>query len=179
MYEVAHKVLGGTMVEYFRDGHVRSRTGNRGAGEPLGGTFRCADGWIVIAPIDEPGRNAAIGTPAAGTQPAAALEAWLAARDCQEAVRVLSDGGIACSKVMSAKDMAEDPYYQARGVDIQWEDPELGPVRGVGIVPRFSATPGKIWRGAATVGKDNQMVYQKLLGLSDEEIETLTGDGII
>ncbi len=180
MYEVAHKVLGGTMVEYFRDGHVRSRTGNRGAGEPFGGTFRCADGWIVIAPIDESGRiDAAIGAPAAGTQPAAALESWLAARDCQEAVRVLSEAGIACSKVMSAKDMAEDPYYQARGVDIEWKDPELGQVRGVGIVPRFSATPGKIWRGAATVGKDNEMVYQKLLGLSDDEIHTLTTENII
>jgi crotonobetainyl-CoA:carnitine CoA-transferase CaiB-like acyl-CoA transferase len=173
-------VLGGTMVEYFRDGQVRSRTGNRGAGEPFGGTFRCADGWIVIAPIDDPSRvDAAIGTPAAGTHPAAALEAWLAVRDCREALRILSEAGIACSKVMSAKDMAEDPHYQARGVDIEWEDPELGKVRGAGIVPRFSVTPGKIWRGAATVGKDNEMVYQKLLGLSDDEIRTLTSEGII
>jgi L-carnitine CoA-transferase len=180
MYEVAHKVLGGTMVEYFRDGHVRSRTGNPEAGKLLEGTFRCGDGWIVIAPTDDSGRiEAVIGKPPAGTLPAAALEAWLAARDCQEALRVLSAGGIACSKVMSAKDMAEDPYYQGRGVDIAWEDAETGTVRGVGIVPRFSATPGKIWRGAAGVGRDNDMVYQKLLGLSPEHLETLTRDGII
>ncbi len=69
---------------------------------------------------------------------------------------------------MSAKDMAEDPHYKARGVHIDWDDAELGKVRGVGIVPKFSATPGKIWRGAATVGRDNEMVYHKLLGLSDE-----------
>ena len=113
----------------------------------MGGTFRCADGWIVIAPIDDPGRiDAVIGKTAVGTQPAAAMEAWFAERDCQEAIRVLASAGIACSKVMSAKDMAEDPYYRARGVDIQWEDPALGPVRGVGIVPRFLVTPGKIWR---------------------------------
>ena len=37
----------------------------------------------------------------------------------------------------------------------------------------------KIWRGAATVGKDNELVYQTLLGLSDEEIRTLTSEGII
>jgi L-carnitine CoA-transferase len=40
MYEVAHKVLGGTMVEYFRDGHIRSRTGNRAPDEAFSGTFR-------------------------------------------------------------------------------------------------------------------------------------------
>lgn len=176
MYEVAHKVLGGTMVEYFRDGHVRSRSGDRAAGEPFGGTFRCADGWIVIAPTEERGRiDAAIGAQA----DVPALEAWLAARESSEAIRVLSEAGVGCSKVMTAKDMAEDPYYQARGVDIEWEDPELGQVRGVGIVPRFSATPGKIWRGAAGVGHDNEMVYKKLLGLSDEQLQTLSREGII
>ncbi len=39
MYEVAHKVLGGTMVEYFRDGHVRSRDGNRAAAGAIRGNL--------------------------------------------------------------------------------------------------------------------------------------------
>jgi crotonobetainyl-CoA:carnitine CoA-transferase CaiB-like acyl-CoA transferase len=181
MYEVAHKILGGTMVEYFRDGRVRSRTGNRAADEPFGGTFRCADGWIVIAPTEDTSRiETAIGAPrTADATTAAALEAWLATHECHDAIRVLSGAGIVCSKVMSANDMAEDPHYKARSVHFQWDDPELGSPRGVGIVPKFSATPGKIWRGAAGVGRDNEMVYRKLLGLSDDQLAALTRDGII
>ncbi len=188
MYEVAHKVLGGTMVEYFRNGHIRSREDNRAAAGPFSGTYKCADGWIVIAAIRDAGRiDAVIGARPpvsaapddadAGTR--AALEEWLAARSCQNALKALTGAGIACSKVMSAKDMAEDPHYKARGVHIDWDDAELGKARGVGIVPKFSATPGKIWRGAATVGRDNALVYRELLGLGDEQLEKLSADGII
>jgi L-carnitine CoA-transferase len=189
MYEVAHKVLGGTMVEYFRDGHVRSRQDNLASGERFSGTFRCEDGWIVVAALEDRGRiDAAIGAPppiageaqgAVDSKRRAALEAWLASRPCQEALRALGAAGIACSKVMSASDMAGDPYYQARGVDIQWDDAELGTVRGVGIIPKFSATPGKIWRGAAGIGRDNQLVYRELLGLTDKQLESLANEGTI
>jgi L-carnitine CoA-transferase len=180
MYEVAHKVLGGSMVEYFRNGHVRPRTGNRALGEPFSGTFRCADGWIVIAPIEDTTRlEAAIGGAKAATEIGAALQEWLAPRQCDEAVRVLTGAGIGCSKVMAANDMAADPHYQARGIHIQWQDEELGEVRGVGIVPKFSATPGKIWRGAVGVGRDNQLVYQKLMGLSEQELAAMAAEGTI
>ena len=178
MYEVAHKVLGGTMVEYFRHGHVRSRVGNRSPDEPFSGTFRCADGWIVVAPIEDTGRiEAAIGSASADIT--AALQSWLAPRPRDEAVRVLSGAGIPCSKVMAANDMAADPHYQARGVHIQWNDEQLGPVQGVGIVPKFSATPGKIWRGAVGVGRDNELVYRELVKLSEQDLAALASEGTI
>jgi L-carnitine CoA-transferase len=180
MYEVAHKVLGGTMVEYFRDGHVRSRTGNRAPGEPFSGTFRCADGWIVIAPVEDTSRvEAVIGATKGTDDLGRALEAWTAHRPCDKAVPILTGAGIACTKVMAANEMAADPHYQARDMHIEWDDQELGRVRGVGIVPKFSSTPGKIWRGAVGVGRDNELVYGKLLGLSGEEIAALASDGII
>jgi L-carnitine CoA-transferase len=179
MYEVAHKVLGGTMVEYFRHGHVRSRVGNRAPGEPFSGTFRCADGWLVIAPVEDTRRvEAAIGGDASADI-SAALEAWLAARPCDEAMRVLTAEGIPCSKVMAANDAAADPHYQARGVHIQWDDQELGQVRGVGIVPKFSSTPGKIWRGAVGIGRDNELVYRQLLGMNEQDLAALAGEGTI
>ena len=182
MYEVAHKVLGGTMVEYFRNGHIRSRTGNRAPGEPFSGTFRCADGWIVIAPVEDTSRIEAVVTSAQEAVSAdisGALQTWLAARRCDEAVRVLTNSGISCSKVMTADDTAADPHYKARGVHVQWEDEQLGKVRGVGVVPKFSSTPGKIWRGAVGVGRDNELVYRDLLGLSEEELVALAAEGTI
>jgi L-carnitine CoA-transferase len=182
MYEVAHKVLGGTMVEYFQAGKIRSRTGNRAPDEPFGGTFRCSDGWIVIAPIDDTTRiEAAIAGTRGGRvgEVNSGLESWLAARTGQEAVDILSRAGIACSKVMAANEIAEHPHYRARGVHMEWEDPALGRVKGVGIVPKFSLTPGKIWRGAAGVGRDNELVYRELLGLNAEELQALAREGTI
>ncbi len=182
MYEVAHKVLGGTMVEFFHNGHVRSRAGNRAPGETLSGTFRCADGWIVIAPVaDFKHIETALGVPrnAACAEETSALQSWLADRSCSEALRALSAAGIACSRVMAANDMAADPHYQSRNMHIDWEDQQMGAVRGVGIVPKFSSTPGKIWRGAAGVGRDNELVYRELLGLGERELQSLADDGII
>ncbi len=178
MYEVAHKVLGGTMVEYFRGGHVRSRSGNRAPDEPFAGTFSCADGWVVVAPMEDTGRiKTAIGEQRGDL--ARALADFTASRTCAETIRTLSEAGVACSKVMHADDMASDPRYQARGLHIEWEDQELGRVRGVGIVPKFSSTPGKIWRGAAGVGRDNDLVYRRLLDLTESDLEALARAGTI
>jgi len=52
-------------------------------------------------------------------------------------------------------------------------------VKGTGVVPKFSETPGKIWRGSVPVGHDNEMVFQQLLGLSSADLAKLTEDEII
>ena len=65
-----------------------------------------------------------------------------------------------------------------REVHAEWEDLQLGrKVKGIGIVPKFSATPGKIWRGSAPLGYDNDSVYRHFLGM--EELEQLRVRGII
>jgi crotonobetainyl-CoA:carnitine CoA-transferase CaiB-like acyl-CoA transferase len=80
---------------------------------------------------------------------------------------------------MAADDMAANPHYQSRNMHIDWEDQQMGAVRGVGIVPKFSSTPGKIWRGAVGVGRDNELVYRELLGLEDAELQKLADEGTI
>src|SRR3984957_18977993 len=50
-YEAIHKTLGGTMVEYFQNGVVRERSGNRAQGfQPLD-SFQATDGWVVMGAI--------------------------------------------------------------------------------------------------------------------------------
>ena len=39
-------------------------------------------------------------------------------------------------------------------------------MKGIGVVPKFSLTPGKIVRGSVPVGHDNDRVYREMLGLS-------------
>ena len=71
-------------------------------------------------------------------------------------------------------------YYEQRGVHIKWEDPQLGrKVKGVGITPKFSATPGEIWRGSVALGYDNELVFDRLLGLSASDLAQLKEQGVI
>jgi crotonobetainyl-CoA:carnitine CoA-transferase CaiB-like acyl-CoA transferase len=80
---------------------------------------------------------------------------------------------------MSSKDIAEDSQYRAREVHVEWEDGQVGRVKGIGVVPKFSLTPGKIVRGSVPVGGDNDRVYRELLGISADEIESMRRDKVI
>ena len=86
---------------------------------------------------------------------------------------------VACCPIMTAKDTAEDPHYQARQVHVEWEDGQAGKVKGTGITPKFSLTPGKIWRGSVPVGHDNEHIYTHFAGLTRDEITQLRENGVI
>ncbi len=196
-YEVLHRLLGGTMIEYFELGLVRHRSGNKARDFQPGDTFRCRDGWIAVAalagePFDnllravglDPGderwqrARAAIDSPD-GLEFDRRLREWIGGFEISEAVRRLNEMKVACAPVLDARGMAEHPQYRARGVHVDWEDLAAGRVRGIGVVPRFSMTPGRIVRGAAPVGHDNQRVYGGMLGLNDDEIERLRRERVI
>ncbi|MGH7907182.1 MAG: CaiB/BaiF CoA transferase family protein, partial [Candidatus Binataceae bacterium] len=195
-YEAIHRTLGGTMVEYFVRGIVRERSGNKAQGfQPLD-AFRASDGWVVLAALtdvyDRMLRVIGLDPAEAKWQQArydiesiegiefdAILRGWVNERTVAECVKLMNDARVPCSAIMSSKDAAEDPQYQARETHVQWDDPLAGPVKGVGIVPKFSATPGRIFRGSVGIGHDNQRVYGDLLGLSATEIERLKREKII
>jgi crotonobetainyl-CoA:carnitine CoA-transferase CaiB-like acyl-CoA transferase len=103
----------------------------------------------------------------------AQLRDWIGQRPVAEVVRAFNAVQVPCCPVMSGRDMAEDPHYEAREVHIGWEDLQVGPVRGTGVAPKFSLTPGRIWRGSVPVGHDNELIYRELLGLSDGDLADL------
>jgi len=195
-YEAIHRTLGGTMVEYFHKGLVRERSGNKAQGfQPLD-SFQTSDGWVVMGalsqvydrllqaigldPKDAKWQSARSNLESIeGIELDAILRGWIAERTTSEVVRLLNEAQVPCSPIMSAKDMAENPHYQARSMHIEWNDLQAGRVRGIGVVPKFSLTPGKIWRGAPPVGHDNQRVYGVLLGLTAGELEGLARDKVI
>ena len=110
----------------------------------------------------------------------AVLRGWVAERTVEEVVEALNAVQVAAAAIMTPKDIAEDPHYKVRNVHIEWEDINLGrKVKGTGVIPKFSLTPGEIWRGSVPLGYDNEMVYDRLLGLSTGELEQLREQGVI
>jgi crotonobetainyl-CoA:carnitine CoA-transferase CaiB-like acyl-CoA transferase len=195
-YEAIHKTMGGTMLEYFQKGIVRERSGNRAQGfQPLD-SFQARDGWVVMGALgDVYGRLLQV----IGLDPAdpkwdtartqlesiegiefdAILRGWISERTVKDVVAAMAAGNVPCSPIMSSKDIAEDSQYRARQVHVEWDDGQVGRVKGIGVVPKFSETPGKIVRGTVPVGGDNDRVYGELLGISADEIASLRRDSVI
>jgi crotonobetainyl-CoA:carnitine CoA-transferase CaiB-like acyl-CoA transferase len=196
-YEAIHKTLGGTMVEFFQKDVVRERSGNRAQGfQPLD-AFQAKDGWIVLGALGEEKFDAVchvIGLDPAeekwqsariqietieGIEWDAMLRGWINDHSVNEVVKAMNDVKVPCSPIMSSKDIAENPHYRARGMHVEWEDEQVGRVKGIGVAPKFSLTPGKVWRGSVGVGYDNDRVYGDLLGVSADELGQLRREKII
>lgn len=196
-YEAVHKVMSGSMVEYFETGLEPDRRGNlSGRSQPFG-NYPAKDGWVAIAALGSvfdrvcelldmettaDYRLEARSNPESipGIEFDAVLRGWLEDRTVREVVETMNAAQIGCSAVMTTKDIAEDPHYQARQVHTEWEDMQLGrKVKGTGVIPKFSESPGKIWRGSVPLGHDNDLVYRRYLGLDDGELQKLRERGII
>jgi len=196
-FESIHHLLSGTMVEYFSQGFIRGRSGNKATAFQPYDAFRAQDGWVVVGavglsvfsrvcrvlgldPNDEKWKTACTEVNSMeGIEFDAILRGWVAERTVAEVVETMNAAQVACCPIMNSKDMAEDPHYKARGVHIEWEDGQAGKVKGTGVTPLFSLTPGKIWRGSVPVGQDNETVYTRLAGLSQEEVARLKENGVI
>lgn len=193
-YEAIHKILAGTMIEYFRAGASRERSGNRATAFQPYDSFQAKDGWVVLAAIGavfdracrviglDPEKYRKAHTEldsVEGIEFDAILRGWIAERTVEEVVAAFNAAKVGCCPIMTARDMAEDPHFKARGVHMEWQDEQVGRVKGVGVIPRFSATPGRIWRGSVPVGFDNDTVYGELLGLGPGEIGSLRAKGAI
>ena len=196
-FESIHRLLSGTMIEYFADGFIRGRSGNKATAFQPYDAFQASDGWVVIGavgysvfsrvcpvlgldPDEEKWKIACTEVNSSeGIEFDALLRGWVAERTVEEVVEALNAAQVACSPIMNSKDMAEDPHYKTRGVHTEWEDVQVGKVKGTGVTPLFSRTPGKIWRGSVPVGYDNETVYTHFAGLSREAVAQLKEKGVI
>jgi crotonobetainyl-CoA:carnitine CoA-transferase CaiB-like acyl-CoA transferase len=189
-FESIHHLLSGTMVEYFADGFVRQRSGNKATAFQPYDAFQASDGWVVIGavgysvfsrvcsvlgldPNEENGNRLHRCHLYRRRRVCALLRGWVAERTVGEVVETMNAAQMACCPIMHSRDIAEDAHYKARGVHSEWEDGQVGKVKGTGVSPLFSATPGKIWRGSVPVGHDNEQVYAHFAGLSHAEIAQL------
>jgi crotonobetainyl-CoA:carnitine CoA-transferase CaiB-like acyl-CoA transferase len=196
-YEAIHKTVGGTMLEFFQKDVVRERSGNRAQGfQPLD-AFQAKDGWIVLGalgeekfdsvcrvigldPAEEKWKNARIQIETIeGIEWDALLRGWINDHTVDAVVHAMNQVKVPCSPIMSSKDIAQNPHYNARGVHIEWEDEQVGRVKGVGIAPKFSLTPGKVWRGSVGVGHDNDRIYGEVLGVPESDLAQLRREKII
>jgi crotonobetainyl-CoA:carnitine CoA-transferase CaiB-like acyl-CoA transferase len=196
LYESAFRILEYSPTFYGRQGVVRERGGVQHSGWP-GGAFRTEDArWIVFtapaqhlferlcAMLGEPdlprdprfrtheGRGANMG------ELLAMVEAWFAVRSFDEAVLKLRHHDVPHAPIMSMADIFADPHYRERQTIIE-VDSAVGPLPQPTVVPRLSATPGRVTHAGPPLGQHTDEILEGLLALSPAEIADLRAGGVI
>jgi succinyl-CoA--D-citramalate CoA-transferase len=198
IYEAVLALMESTIPEYALAGHVRGRTGAILPFVAPSNTYPTSDGDYVVI-----GANAdtvfarfakAIGHPEWAESERYAthnargenqeelderISAWTKEHAAEEVLKTMREASVPAGKLFTAKDMVEDPHYEARENVVTVEDPEMGPFPMQNVVPRLTETPGKVrWTGPA-LGQHNDEVFGELLKLSEEEQSGLRERGIV
>jgi crotonobetainyl-CoA:carnitine CoA-transferase CaiB-like acyl-CoA transferase len=192
-FEVFFGLLENLALDYFVRGVVRGRYGRGHARLFPYDLFRARDGWVVVAaPTDEsfrrlkrmidlgPGPWDDAGWRLSHRpEVERPIAAFCEGRSVDELEALGREHDTAVSAVYTIDRIARDPHYRARGLFVEWDDPVAGRVKGAGVAPRFSDTPGGVWRGAPWLGQDNVAVLRGLLGYSPERVDELRRAGVV
>jgi crotonobetainyl-CoA:carnitine CoA-transferase CaiB-like acyl-CoA transferase len=194
-YEAVAQTNGNTLPLFTGEGAVYGHAGNRAPGFQPYDTFKCSDGWVFIGALGGPifdrvpkflGLDVAEYSYEACSKDAAAvnsdkgreldrrLREYCAARTALEVESALNAARIGCARVFNTRDQYTDEHYAAREMTVPVLDRQSGvPIRVYGVVPKMSLTPGRIWRGAPSIGDDTTDILATMLDLPEAAIEEL------
>ncbi|MGW0004679.1 CaiB/BaiF CoA transferase family protein [Nocardia grenadensis] len=189
-----------TIPDYDIGGVVRGPSGTRLEGIAPSNIYRTADGsWVVIAANQDTVFRrlcAAMGRPELATDERfanhtargrnqdeldAIIGEWAARRRPREIIATLGEAGVISGPINTVAEVVTDPQLNARGMIADHYDQRIERnVKGPGVVPVLSATPGTIRNaGSARPGQHNDEVYSGLLGKSAAEVAALRSRGIV
>jgi crotonobetainyl-CoA:carnitine CoA-transferase CaiB-like acyl-CoA transferase len=87
---------------------------------------------------------------------------------------------VAAGIVYTAQDAAEDKHWVDRNNFVECIDQTIQKkVKIFGITPKFSQTPGKVWRGAPALGQDTDDILSKILNYTPDEISQLREEKVV
>ncbi|MCL1593257.1 MAG: CoA transferase [Actinomycetia bacterium] len=191
-------ILGPQPIVYDQLGIVQTRTGNRSVNNAPRNTYETADGrWVAVSTsaqaiaervmrlVGHPEliEEAWFGSGAERAQHADLLDryvgGWIAERNLDEVINKFEEAEAAVAPVYDVAQIMDDPQYQALGSIVTIADPDLGDVKMQNVMFRMSATPGRIqWTGRG-LGEDNRTVFGDELGMTIEQLETLSEEGVL
>ncbi|MBC7994605.1 MAG: CoA transferase [Rhizobacter sp.] len=196
LYEAVFNCMESLLPEYSAFGAVREAAGSALPGIAPSNAYPCADGWVLVAGngdsifarlMNTIGRAdwahdpTLVGNAARVARVAeidAAIGDWTRPRTVTAVLDALNAAQVPAGRLYTARDIAEDPHYQARGMIERITSADGLSLDVPGIVPKLSATPGRITRRAPTLGEDTQAVLREL-GITPEQEAGLRERGVL
>jgi crotonobetainyl-CoA:carnitine CoA-transferase CaiB-like acyl-CoA transferase len=198
IFEAVLTYMESMIPEFGLASHVRQRSGPVLPGVAPSNVYPTADGtWIVMGAnhdnvfkrlcgaMDRPDLAA---DPRFATHDARGrhmeildgiVSEWMVARTADAALDVLDAAGVPAGKIYTAREMLDDPHFQARD-DIVWVDaPGVGRMPMQNVFPKLSASPGSVRWAGPTMGQHNDEIFRGLLGLDDASMEALRAGAVI
>lgn len=121
----------------------------------------------------------AINSPA-GLELDAEITRWFSGHDADEIEETMRRARVPCSRINTVAECMEHPHFRSRDDFVTYTDQTLGrEVCAFGVFPKLSATPGRIWRGAPTLGQDTDEILRRILGRSEADIARLHAEGVV
>ena len=183
---------------YEKSGKIGVRTGPRLPDSAPNTLFptRCGSHIHIAALADAVFRRLAIamGRPELGIDPRfaeqkirnqnqefidALVAEWTSARDIEDLEAILNKCDVPASRIFTMADIFKDPHYRARDMLVPTPDEEMGTVTLAGVVPKLSATPGKLRWSGHRIGQDTRAFLKQAARLSDDDIDRLVAEGVI
>ncbi len=199
IYEAVFRQLDEIAAAYGLFGKVRQREGSGTVIACPHGHFRTKDDkWVAIActndkmfarlaedAMDRP-ELASSGTYGLQARRLAAraevdkiVSDWTASLTREELMDTCLKADVPIGTLNSIADIFADEHFRARRVLETVHEPGLGDVVVPGVVPRLSATPGRIAHLGPTLGNATDEVLARVLGLAEHEIRELHGARVI
>ena len=197
LHEAVFNVMESLVPEYSAFGVVREPAGSALPGIAPSNAYRCGDGGVVL--IAGNGDSifrrlmTAIGRDDLGRDPALAdnagrvtrvdeldraIEAWTLQRPAAEVLAILGVVKVPAGRVYNAKDIVEDPHFQARHMILKQQTRDGYTVDVPGIVPKLLGTPGSVRSPAPGLGDDTDAVLGEI-GFSHQDIAALRGRKVV
>jgi formyl-CoA transferase len=196
LYEAVFNCMESLLPEYSAFGAVREPAGSALPGIAPSNAYRCADGAVLIGGNgdsiyrrlmeligradlrDAPDLASNDGRARRAAELDAAIGAWTAARPLAEVLDGLTRARVPAGRIYTARDIAEDPHYRARGMIQRITTAEGYELDVPGVVPRLSATPGRLSTLAPALGSHTAQVLREL-GISESAIAELAAKKVI
>jgi formyl-CoA transferase len=196
LYEAVFNCMESLLPEYSAFGAVREAAGSALPGIAPSNAYPCEDGWVLVAGNGDSiftrlmktiGRDdwahdpTLVGNAARVARVAeidAAIGAWTRTRKVTDVLEALNAAQVPAGRLYTARDIAEDPHYRARGMIERVSSADGLSVEVPGIVPKLSATPGRITRRAPALGEDTQAVLRQI-GITPEQEAQLRERGVL
>jgi formyl-CoA transferase len=197
LYEAVFNLTESLLPEYHVFGAVRQPAGGALPGIAPSNAYPCSDGqYVLIAANGDSlfkrlmeliGRADLANDPDLARNDGRAKRAeeidqiigdWSKQRTLEGILSALQSIAVPAGRIYTAKDIAEDPHYRARGVIQTVESAGGLKVEMPGVVPKLSNNPGAIRHRAPTLGEHTDIILQSL-GLSAEQIKALKEAGIL